>query len=61
MGTPAALLCLALLAAAPDGGDEARPAAVYATVERHGRVVLDVFSTRAQVPAVTFEHWRHRI
>jgi c(7)-type cytochrome triheme protein len=37
------------------GGDP-----VYATVELHGRVVLDARATQAGVPAVTFDHWRHR-
>ena len=56
----AAALCLALLAAAPAEGEEAKSTALYSTVDHHGRVELDVSSTKARVPSVTFEHWRHR-
>lgn len=51
-------LALLLTAAAAEPDDKAPP--VYATVELHGRVILDNFATRTGVPAVTFDHWRHR-
>jgi c(7)-type cytochrome triheme protein len=31
-----------------------------ATPDKHGRVVLDLFSSKAGVPPVGFDHWRHR-
>jgi c(7)-type cytochrome triheme protein len=57
-------LALAVLLAATGAPAEAeKPAAapVYATVELRGRVLLDGSSTRAGLPAVTFDHWRHRL
>jgi c(7)-type cytochrome triheme protein len=58
VGTLATLALL--LAAAGEAVAPKPPAAVFARVELHGRVVMDVFSTKADVPAVTFDHWRHR-
>jgi len=49
-------LGLAAFLVAPAAGS----AQAYAPVELHGRVVLDNFSTKAGLPAVTFDHWRHR-
>jgi c(7)-type cytochrome triheme protein len=53
-----ALPCLAALAlavaAAPAAALTAPPPHVY------GRVVLDQFTSRAGVPSVAFDHWRHR-
>lgn len=47
-----------LLATADDA--ERKPQPVDATPEVHGRVVLDALAAQAGVPAVTFDHWRHR-
>lgn len=49
---------LGAAAAEPDAGG--RPAAVRATVEIPGRVVLDGSSSRVAMPAVVFDHWSHR-
>jgi c(7)-type cytochrome triheme protein len=54
-----ALGLAASLAAAVSGSADAPPVA-GATTQVHGRVVMDNFSTRADVPAVTFDHWSHR-
>ena len=40
---------------------ERTPERIYATVAIHGRVVLDNFSTDTGMPAVVFDHWRHRV
>lgn len=59
--TPAlAVGLLAALAATADGGADAPPPPAIATVEVPGRVVLDAFSSRLGLPAVAFDHWRHR-
>jgi len=60
VGVLATALGLVLAAAAAGEDDAAKAPAVFATVELHGRIVMDVFSTKANVPAVTFDHWRHR-
>lgn len=67
MSAACCALALAVAAAAPAGEAGATPAAaegpgeaVYATVDVRGRVVLDQFSTRVGMPAVTFDHWSHR-
>jgi c(7)-type cytochrome triheme protein len=56
----ALVLAVALAAPAADG-PEHKPEPVYATVAIHGRVVLDNFSTDTGMPAVVFDHWRHRV
>ncbi len=54
-------LALALVLAAPLPAFAAKP--IFPDVappEVFGRVVLDRTSTAARIPAVVFEHWRHR-
>jgi c(7)-type cytochrome triheme protein len=55
-------LLVAVLAGAAPAGSAAQGALVssYAADELHGRVVLDNFSSTVRMPAVTFDHWRHR-
>ena len=36
------------------------PVAMRPRIDLHGRVVLDDFCTRTGIPAVVFDHWRHR-
>jgi c(7)-type cytochrome triheme protein len=59
-----ALAIAAALGAAPaaagDGATAGKAAAVHATVEVPGRVILDAFSGRVGMPAVLFDHWNHR-
>jgi c(7)-type cytochrome triheme protein len=57
----AAALALAAPGAETAETAEREPAApVYTAVAIHGRVVLDTSSTRFGMPAVVFDHWRHR-
>jgi c(7)-type cytochrome triheme protein len=51
---------LLLLLAGPGEGGAAKTSPSYATVELQGRVVMDLSSTRAGLPAVTFDHGNHR-
>ena len=55
-----ALALVAVLAVPAIGVAQMPEFPAYATDELFGRVVLNGFSTRAGVPAVTFDHWRHR-
>ena len=65
--TFARLLGLAVLLSAPapddvkDPGPAAESPVFVATMEVHGRVVLNNYSTQAGVPAVQFDHGRHRV
>lgn len=60
--TSSLALRLAAFLVAAVAGDAAAPASpVHGQVARHGRVVLDNFSTSVGVPAVTFDHSSHRI
>jgi c(7)-type cytochrome triheme protein len=52
-------LGLAAVIAAPAAGRPQAPISACGDA-LHGRVVLDNYSTRANLPAVTFDHWRHR-
>ena len=56
-----ALGLAAALAAPASGGAQSAPSPTIARVERHGRVILDNFSSKVGVPAVTFDHARHRV
>jgi c(7)-type cytochrome triheme protein len=57
--TAALLVALVVGAAPPEPADQ-KGTPVHATVELHGRVVIDNYSSKVGVPAVTFDHWRHR-
>lgn len=61
MRTPIALGVAALLALPPAGLAEEAASPSRAGVDLPGRVVLDSFSSKIGMPAVTFDHLSHRV